>query len=213
MTRLVLTLAVFAVLVLVLVFAYRYLDALATRQRLVETRAGTVLIVAGPGGYAAQLVQPAPLLDAGDAFDVSQAPTITHEADDLLKLTTGKGETFITRTDPLEEQREQARKLAMRLLRESIRHYAAKGIDPRTVNRVPTYRDLDWSSETWVRAVNALKPHVVTRQGRGGGTFCGQPFPHLVALYAAVGERRIVPQVEGGHLSQSSSPTPASVSA
>jgi len=171
----------------------RYLDAIAMRQKLVETRSGTVMIMSlGRGQYAPQLIQAGPnLLDSGDEFDATQAPMIEAEASELVKVTSARGETFITKSDAGDEVREHHRKLALRLLRESLRHYSARGIDPRTMARVPSFRDLNWSSETWVKAVNILKPHVIAKQGRGGGTFCGEEYPTIVQLYAAIGERRI----------------------
>lgn len=98
---------------------------------------------------------------------------------------------FITKTDPEQEGREVLRRLELRLLRESIRYYTAKGTQAGTMTRIPPYRDLNWSSETWVRAVSALKPHIIAKQGRGAGTYCTYQYPNLMALYAAVGERRI----------------------
>lgn len=183
-----------ALLLIGIIAAMRYLGDRSMRQRLIETRAGTVLLTPlEGGGYTAQLVSPAAqLLEPGDEFDGSQVKAVRNEAEDLLKVTTARGESFIARTDPEDEAREARRKLAMRLLRESISHYQRKGIDPRTVNRIPPAPELGWSPDTWVRAVSALKPHVITRQGRGGGTFCAGEFPHLVALYTAVGERRVL---------------------
>ncbi len=198
--KIVLAIGTLAALIMLIIQVARYLDVLAMRQRLVETRSGTVMIVAMNGQPHAQMVspnyglQPTPnLLDAGtDEFDVSQLRATTQQADELFKLTNARGETFITKTDPEAEAREMQRQLAMRLLRASIRHYAARGFDAREVNRIPSFRELNWSSETWVRAVQSLKPHVLAKQGRGGGTYCAVEYPTLMSLYIAVGERRIV---------------------
>lgn len=207
--KIILGLGSLALLVMLIVQLARYLDSLALRQRLVETRSGTVLIMVSKGQTSAQIIKPTPnLLDIGDEFETSQAPLIQQEAEDLLKVTTARGETFITKSDPEQEALEARRQLAMRLLRESMRYYAERSFDPREINRLPTYRDLSWSSETWVRAVSCLKPHIITRQGRGGGTFCGEQFPTLLQLYSAVGERRIT--LNGN---ASPSPTLAALSA
>lgn len=191
--KIILGLGSLALLVMLIVQLARYLDSLALRQRLVETRSGTVLIMVSKGQTFAQIIKPTPnLLEMGDEFSDSQAPAIENEAPELLKLTNAQGETFITKTDPEEEAREAKRRLALRLLRASLQHYATLRIDARDVNRIPSYRDLGWSSETWVRAVQSLKPHVIAKSGRGGGTYCGAEFPTVMSLYIAVGERRIL---------------------
>ncbi len=185
-----------ALIIMLIIQVARYLDTLAMRQRLVETRSGTVLIVATRNGVAAEIIKPTPnLLDAGDAaldaFEHTQLPTVAHEADELLKITTARGETFIARDDPAQVAQDAQRKLAMRLLRESINYHARHHTAPDAQNRIPSFRDLRWSSETWVRAVNTLRPHIETKQGRGGGTYCVEPFRSVHQLYAAVGERRV----------------------
>ncbi len=182
------------VLLFVLTIALvRYLDTLTLRQKLIETRAGTVLLTnLGNGRYAAQLVQSQTLeLSEGAAFEPSQAPRVEAEAREVFKLTTAHGESFLAKDDPEAERADRQRKLAMRLLRESLKHYTAQGLDARTATRVPTYKDLNWSSETWMRAVSVLKPYVIAKQGRGGGTYCAAEYPTVMQLYAAVGERRL----------------------
>lgn len=162
------------------------------RQSLFETRSGTVLIVMRNGVPVPQLLKPVDLLEPGDeGFDNSQAAIVQTEAPDILKLTNRTGTTFIAKDDPEAEAMEMRRKLALRLLRESMRHYANQNIDPRQTNRIPSWRDLGWSPDTWSRAAEALKPNITTKVGRGGGTFCGAQFPTLMDLYAAVGERRV----------------------
>lgn len=190
-----------AFLIMLWVQIARYLDSLSMRQRILETRAGTVLIIPSRNGYSAELIKPTPnLLDSGNDFEPSQAAMIETQAPEVFKLSTARGETFITKTDPEQEAREVQRRLALRLLRESIRHYSNQRMDAREVNRIPSFRDLGWSSETWVRAVQSLKPYVIATQGRGGGTYCGVEFPSVMTLYTAVGERRIM---LGGELSHS----------
>lgn len=180
-----------ALLVLGIIFFARYLDTRVMRSMLLETRAGTVMITYQNGQAFAQLVTaPQSLLEAGDEFAASDAEILDHEADPL-KITQGKRETFIAKTDPAEDARQARQMLAMRLLRESISYYNARNEDARTINRIPSFRDLQWSSETWVRAVESLKPHIFTKRGREGGTFCGDQYPTLMQLYSALGEHRI----------------------
>lgn len=171
----------------------RYLDVVALRHKLMETRAGTVMITnVGRGQYAARLVASSPVLNSGDEFEATEAHVIANQAEELLKVTTFRGETFIAKSDPAADLRERNRKLALRLLRESLKYYTTRGFAGNSLTRIPTYRDLNWSSETWVRAVSSLKPHVVTKSGRGGGTFCSGEYPTLLLLYSAIGERRLV---------------------
>lgn len=191
-----LTRGVFTVLSLALTFILlfalaRYLETLTMRGRLIETRSGTILIARINGQYAAQLIQQTTFNPAYEIDAPSQAHIVENEAPELFKLTTTQGETFIAKSEPESELSEQRRRLAMRLLRESLRYYGSRGHDARNVNRLPSFRDLGWSSETWVRAVGVLKPFVIAKQGRGGGTYCAEQFPTLIQLYAAVGERRI----------------------
>lgn len=193
---------------LIIQFA-RYLDALALRQKLIETRSGTVLIIASRNGYSAEIIKPTPnILDEGNTFEFepSQAGSLQHEVPELLKINTVYGQSFIAKDDPEAEQHEINRRLALRLVRESIRHYSARGFEAREVNRLASQRDLNWSPETWVRAVNLLKPHVITKPGRGGGTFCGPQYPNLLALYTALGERRLALTV-----AKEASPSPTEV--
>ncbi len=192
--KIVLGIGAIAALVMLIVQVARYLDVLAMRQRLVETRSGTVMIVVTNGKPEAQIIKPTPnLLDAGqDEFEASQLPAVTNQADDeMLKVTTTRGETFIAKNDPQEELAERNRKLALRLLRESMRYYANKQEDGPNADRIPGHRVLGWSGETWSRAILILRPYIVTREGRGGGTFCGARFPTLMQLYSAIGERRV----------------------
>ena len=197
--KIILGVGAFALLVMLIIFLARYLDAQAMRQRFIETRAGTLFIVHVNGQPHAQIIKETPNLLEAPArdelpdFDApTQAPAITAHADEtFVKVTSARGTDFIARDDPEQAQRETERQLMLRFLRESIQYVRAQKQSPLEANRVPTCGELGWSSETWVRAVKLLKPHVVTRQGRGGGTFCSAEYPNLMALYVAVGERRI----------------------
>lgn len=184
-----------ALVIVVVVFVARYLDAIAIRSRMIETHAGTVMILQVNGKPYPQLVTAAAgLLDASgvpEEFPDSDLPDTEHQTKELLNVNQGGRKTVIEKTDPVEEARQVRYHLAKRLLRESIGYLNANQIDPRTVNNLPSFRDLNWSSETWVRAVESLKPHIFTKKGRGGGTFCSADFPSVMHLYTALGERRI----------------------
>lgn len=185
----------------------------AARALIIETRAGTVMLTpTARGTYLPSLVTAGEYaaLPEGDTFEDTQAPRIEAEAVDMLKVTNAKGETFIAKEDPQEVECEHRRNLVLRLLRAAIDYCNTQRVDPRTTNQIPSYRDLKWSSESWVRAVALLKEAglVTTQTGRGGGTFCAEKFPTLTQLYAAIGERRARPEVN-----QSPSPTLESVAA
>lgn len=188
-------------LLMLIIQVARYLDVIANRQgiRLTETRSGTVLVTAWRGVFSAELIKPAPVIEGdADAYDSTQLPSVTEHAEDLIKVTTPKaGERFMTRQEPEAETNDQVeihlvkRRLAMRLVRESQSFYASRGVDPASMHRIASWRDLNWASETWVRAVDSLKPYVIAKPGRAGGTVCGAEYPTLHELFAAIGERRI----------------------
>lgn len=178
-----------AFLAMLIIYAAKILDSMALRRRLIETREGTVILSIVEGKPTAQLVKPVPnLLEAGDEmFDLpSQAGQVGSEADEI-RVRNVRGETFmLTRGEPNDARRH----LALRLLRDSIRYWQRKQIDPRTVTRVATWRDLEWSADSWSRALDAIRTHVTVKQGRGGGVLCGDKYPNLLALYSAVLEHR-----------------------
>ena len=175
-----------ALLVILLFSLSKYLDSLAMQRRVIETRSGTAMITILQGRPTVQLLKPVTnLLDAphDDYFDLpSDAPTARE-----IPVRTSSGSTYtVSDADP----DETARKLVLRLLSASIHHYRTRGFDPNTITRLSTWRDLEWSADTWARAIDLLRPHLVVKQGRGGGAFCGSVYPNLMALYIAVGERR-----------------------
>lgn len=177
-----------AFLAMLIIYVARILDSMALRRRLIETREGTVILSIVGGKPTAQLVKPVPnLLDAGDEiFELpSETGQVKKEADEI-KVRTSHGETFTMTREPDDTRRH----LALRLLRDSIRHYQRLGFDPRATTRVATWRNLDWSADSWSKALDAIRPHVIVKQGRGGGVLCGEKYPNLLALYVAVGEHR-----------------------
>lgn len=171
-----------AALVLLFRAGWDWLDSLNRRRALVETRAGTVLLIASPSGLLANVIaRPAlPSLPvpggSGDEW-TSEAP----RADAIPVIERGGKRTVLERITPDDHDRA----LVLRLLRAAM---LAAGPDSP---RLPGFRELEWPSEIWVKGVGMLKPHVVTTPGRGGGTFVTEGT--LRDLYNAVGERRITP--------------------
>jgi hypothetical protein len=183
-------LAILAIVALLYRLASQWVDAHRERWRLdnqrvalmgmlIETRTGTVVFVGDPRvGYTPQLMAP-PTFDHFDASQLQAARPI-----ETFRLNTPQGAEDIPKHEPADDQLEANRKLAMRLLRDAMKHTGPQA------NRLPGYRDLNWPSETWTRAVKLLKPHVTTKPGRGGGTVLASEWSTLQQLYVAVGERR-----------------------
>ena len=174
----------------------RYANGRAAKQYVIETRAGTILIQRGTdGNYFADIVQREDFVTprAFPSSDApSQLPALIAEPE-TVKFSSSNGTREILKAEPGDARREADRKLVMDLLRESLQYYARKsnGPDVRAVNRIPTWHTLGWGAATWQRAVELLRPHIATREGRGGGTYCVEPYPTLHALYVAVGEQRV----------------------
>lgn len=174
--------------------------ARAAQQLVIETRAGTVILNRTERGtYVPSIVSGKDYgaLPSADDFNDLQAKRITATAqpssgaNETFKYTNGSGTTHMTKEDPDADRKEQDRKLCMDLIRASMEHWRSLHHDPKTCTRIATWRDLEWSAATWQRAVNLLRPHIITVEGRGGGTLCGKQYPTLLDLYVALGERRI----------------------
>lgn len=132
-------------------------------------------------------VEPPPFAEPNDA-----APRDEHT--NLIRVNNPlAGDQYISRSTPEEDAAKIRKSLALRLLRDAMQYYAQRNTSTR-VAKIPSWRELEWSSETWVRAVDSLKPYVLTKSGRGGGTFCGPEYPNLVALYDAVGNNKVMPR-------------------
>lgn len=185
----------------------RHLDSLtlektndALTKRVIRLPNGTpvgFLTPADNGDWIIETLPASPQLPAPTQPEtpIENPPTLPSEpnADDLLRVNNPlRGDTFISRGTPEENDAQVRKMLALRLLRDAMQYYARRNLDVR-VSKIPSYRDLEWSSETWVRAVDSLKPYVIAKSGRGGGTFCAPEYPHLVALYDAVGNNKVVP--------------------
>ncbi len=143
------------------------------RRQLVESRAGTLLLVAGnTPPVRVQVIQPAlparlPLVDD----QAAETEPIPYSVD-------GELVGFIQRkSDP-------HKRLALRLLRESIQAVGAQS------NRIPGWRELGWSAEMWSQAVRLLSRYVETQPGKG--TYLAGEYETLQELYYAVGERRAI---------------------
>lgn len=145
------------------------------RRQLVESRAGTLLLVAeNAPPVRVQVIQPAlparlPVVDEEESE--SETEPIPYSVD-------GKLVGFIQRrADP-------QRRLALRLLRESIQAGGAQS------NRIPGWRELGWSAEVWSQAVRLLSRYVETQPGKG--TYLAGEYETLQELYFAVGEKRAI---------------------
>lgn len=178
-------------LLVVLLFALsKYLDSLAMARRVVETREGAVLLTIVEGRPAAQLIRSVPnLLDEPRATDYFDLPSEAATAREI-PVRTISGRTFTVSDAPASDESEERRALALWLLRESKRYFEKRGFDARKITRLASWRELECSADTWSRALDVLRPHVRVQKGRGGGVFCEDEYPNLMALYVAVGERR-----------------------
>lgn len=157
-----------------------YLDVLIQRLRLVESRAGTLLLQ--PEGLRpTQVIVITPQLSAGSGPETDE---FTSDLEDIPYIVNGKLHGFISRRD-MQANDDPHRKLALHLLRDAMRQV---GGDSR---RLPGWREMSWSAESWMRAVDLLRPFVETQSGRGGGTYLTGQYSTLRDLYLAIGERRI----------------------
>ena len=149
------------------------------RRQLVESRAGTLLLVAeNAPPIRVQVIQPA--LPA--RLPIGGDESMDADTEPIAYTVNGELAGFIQR------QREPGqgaeRRLVMRLLRESVQAVGARS------NRIPGWRELSWSAETWTQAVRLLWRYVETQPGKG--TYLLGEYPTLQDLYYAVGERRAI---------------------
>ncbi|GAP05217.1 hypothetical protein ATHL_00046 [Anaerolinea thermolimosa] len=148
------------------------------RRQLVESRAGTLLLVAeNAPPVRVEVIQPAlptPLPAANHLELETETEPIPYAVNGTLV-------GFIPRQARNAE--EGARRVALRLLRESIQAAGAHS------NRIPGWRELGWSAESWTQAVRLLSRYVETQPGKG--TYLVGEYESLQELYYAVGERRV----------------------
>lgn len=183
----------FGVMVILLYLLWRmgerYLDALINRKLLVESRAGTLLLqpagvqmnvmVITPNATTTSSSSLAGLLEKGDD---DEGDEFESEISSVPYYVNGDLQGFLkTREAPRDEPK---RKLALKLLREAIQVAGAES------KRLPGWRELNWSAQTWSDAVSLLRPYLKTEVGRTGGT-CLVGGYTLRDLYLGVGERRI----------------------
>ncbi len=152
----------------------RYLNILLNRKLLVESRAGTLLLQPAGVQMGVMVITPArTVLTAGedeeDEFE-SDLPAIPYRVNGELR-------GYLPRDDP-------RRKLALKLLRQGMRIAGANA------KRLPGWRELGWSAQTWTEAVRLLSPYLQTAVGRNGGTYLVGRYT-LRDLYLAVGERKV----------------------
>jgi hypothetical protein len=154
----------------------QWIEWQSRRRQLIESRAGTLLLVAeNAPPVRVQVIQPAlpmPLPITGGGEDMST------DTEPIPYSVNGELVGFIQR------RAEPEKRLALRLLRESIQAVGAKS------NRIPGWRELGWSAEVWTQAVRLLWRYVETQPGRG--TYLSGEYNTLQDLYFAVGERRAV---------------------
>ncbi len=146
------------------------------RRQLVESRAGTLLLVAeNAPPVRVQVIQPA--LPSGALPDEDAVET---ETEPIPYSVDGNLVGFIHRTNRTDPNK----RLVLRLLRESIGLVGARS------NRIPGWRELGWSADLWTQAVRLLWRYVETQPGKG--TYLTGEYPTLQELYFAVGERRAI---------------------
>lgn len=179
-------LAVVAGLALLWNAVQRYLAWQERRNSVLESRAGTLLLLHNEGTITAQLIAGPDLGLLGQASrDDDEFLTEAPQAEAIPYYRDGRLVGFLSRDgDPAVETR---RRLCLKLLREAI---LLVGPDSE---RLPGHRELGWPAERWVQAVAMLKPHLTTQVGREGGTFCAGAYRTLGELYTALGERRLLP--------------------
>lgn len=173
----------FGLLVLALYFLWklgdRYLDILFKRKLLVESRAGTLLLQPAGVQMGVMVITPntpalPPYTAAGEEDEfASELPPIRYTVN-------GEFQGYL----PRREAEDPYRKLALKLLREGMKVAGAQS------RRLPGWRELGWSAQTWSDAIELLRPHVATEVGRSGGTYLVGGYT-LRDLYLAVGERRV----------------------
>ncbi|MFZ6019125.1 MAG: hypothetical protein ACOYXO_05875 [Chloroflexota bacterium] len=156
----------------------QWIEWQSRRRQLIESRAGTLLLVAeNAPPVRVQVIQPAlparlPIADTDE--------DILTDTEPIPYSVNGELVGFIQRPGTADP----SRRLVLRLLRESIQAVGAQS------NRIPGWRELGWSAEVWTQAVRLLWRYVETQPGKG--TYLTGEYASLQELYFAVGERRAV---------------------
>ena len=152
------------------------------RCGLVETTRGvTILLPIFPRDDPRILWQPPSPLLLGDHNVVDGGASA-----DTFELITAKGQQTIWKNRT--PRQIQAQRRAMLFLSHAIR----VACDEHT-EVVPTAPAMGMYPKTWGANVGALKPWLVTKQGRGGATRCTAPYGSLGALYGAVAKGDVQP--------------------
>ena len=156
----------------------QWIEWQSRRRQLIESRAGTLLLVAeNAPPVRVQVIQPAlparlPIADTDEDIPTDTEPIPYSVNGELVGFIQRPGTA-----DP-------SRRLVLRLLRESIQAVGAQS------SRIPGWRELGWSAEVWTQAVRLLSRYIETQPGRG--TYLTGEYASLQELYFAVGERRAV---------------------
>ncbi len=150
------------------------------RRQLVESRAGTLLLIAeNAPPVRVEVIQPALPARLPEAEE-----ELETETEPIPYAVNGKLIGFISRQRIEKSEAESRRRMALRLLRESIEQAGAGS------NRIPGWREMGWSAERWTQAVRLLSRYVETQPGKG--TYLAGEYESLQELYYAVGERRAI---------------------
>jgi hypothetical protein len=144
------------------------------RWRLVESRAGTLVILPEGAPRVQVAVVRADMLPQGDEDEFGT------ELAEIPYSVNGE----VMGTIRAEWREEPQRRLVLRLLREAM-----QAAGPGST-RLPGWRELGWSAEMWSRAVEMIRPYVETSSGRYGGTYLVGGYT-LHRLYQDVGARKI----------------------
>ena len=156
----------------------QWIEWQSRRRQLIESRAGTLLLVAeNAPPVRVQVIQPAlparlPIADTDE--------DVLTDTEPIPYSVNGELVGFIQRPGAADP----SRRLVLRLLRESIQAVGAQS------SRIPGWRELGWSAEVWTQAVRLLSRYIETQPGRG--TYLTGEYASLQELYFAVGERRAV---------------------
>lgn len=126
---------------------------LALLASLAETRSGTVSMRGDLRAVSPQIV---------DLSEPSDARQVAEPVADTFRLNSGPLSVMV---DKHPQERPADVKAALRLLRLSMQRNGA------TANRIATWRELSMSADVWQRSLEAIRPHIVAKAGRGGGTF------------------------------------------
>lgn len=149
---------------LVVFLLWNFQTHLARRMRLAERRLGLLADLAETrSGTVSPREDLRPLSPAiVDLSMPTDAPALEPAAGTFQLNVPGSAPVTVAK---LPADRPADVKLALRVLRLSMQRNGAQS------NRLAGWRELALSADTWQRAIETMRPAIVTRAGRGGGTF------------------------------------------